>query len=73
MYSISIIFEGICFIEKLYNIFIPTDARQASVIAGLMKAMTGYKNINFCCIQLVNSCIVVNTRRTVYSDYLERR
>ena len=29
-----VIFEGICSIEKLYNIFIPTDARQASVIAG---------------------------------------
>ena len=34
-YKMFIIFEGICSIEKLYNIFIPTDARQASVIAGL--------------------------------------
>ena len=33
-YKMFIIFEGICSIEKLYNIFIPTDARQASVIAG---------------------------------------
>ena len=33
-YKMFIIFEGICSIEKLYNIFIPTDARQSSVIAG---------------------------------------
>ena len=33
-YKMFIIFEGICSIEKLYNTFIPTDARQASVIAG---------------------------------------
>ena len=37
-YKMFIIFEGICSIEKLYNIFIPTDARQASVIAGSLPA-----------------------------------
>ena len=39
MYSISVIFEAICSIEKLYTKFIPTDTSHASVIAGLLNSV----------------------------------